>query len=94
MGRVNFDTGLGDVNDRPTSGAPALSNPLSTTKATPTVRIGGVVAPVSFSGLTPGFVGLYQVNVQVPPTAPRGNAVPISLTISSVTSNTVTIAAQ
>ena len=31
-----------------------------------TVTIGGLDAHVSFSGLASGFVGLYQVNAQVP----------------------------
>jgi uncharacterized protein (TIGR03437 family) len=51
------------------------------------------VIPV-FSGLSPGFVGLYQVNLQIPSTAPSGNAVPVVLTIGGVQSNTATIAIQ
>ena len=31
-----------------------------------TVTIGGVAAKVAYFGLTSGYVGLYQVNVQVP----------------------------
>jgi uncharacterized protein (TIGR03437 family) len=38
----------------------------------PTVMIGGIPAPVIFSGLAPGFVGLYQVNVTVPPSTANG----------------------
>ncbi len=68
-------------------------NGLSVTTETPTVTIGGVEAPVSFSGLT-GFVGLYQVNVQVPSEAPTGDAVDVAITIGGVTSNIVTIAVQ
>jgi uncharacterized protein (TIGR03437 family) len=55
---------------------------------------------VLFSGLTPLLVGLYQVNVQVPATAPAGDAVPLVLTVTdpvtgqSVQSNTVTLAVQ
>jgi uncharacterized protein (TIGR03437 family) len=32
-----------------------------------------VNATVKFSGLTPSLVGLYQINVEVPLTAPSGN---------------------
>jgi uncharacterized protein (TIGR03437 family) len=56
------------------------------------VTIGGVPARVTFSGLAPGFVGLYQVNVQVPPGAPAGDAITAQLEIGGVTSNAVTIA--
>ena len=52
------------------------------------------MAQVSFSGLAPGAVGLYQVNVQVPVGAPAGDAVPVTLSIGGVDSNTVTIAVQ
>lgn len=89
-----FCTGLGPVTNRPASRAVALASPLSTTTANPTVTIGGVNAPVSFSGLAPGFVGLYQVNVQVPDNAPNGAAVDLALTIGGAVSNTVTIAVQ
>ena len=89
-----YCTGLGDVNNRPANGAAASATTLSTTKATPTVTIGGVSATVSFSGLTPGFVGLYQVNAQVPANAPTGNAVPLIINLGGIASNTVTIAVQ
>jgi uncharacterized protein (TIGR03437 family) len=90
-----FCTGLGPVSNRPASGAIApTSPPLATTTATPTVTIGGEGATVSFSGLAPGFVGLYQINVPVPVTARAGNEVPVILSIGGATSNTVTIAVQ
>lgn len=87
-----FCTGLGDVANRPTLGAASPSNPLATTLVNPTVTIGGVPATLQFSGLAPGFVGLYQVNVQVPATAPVGPQILVALTIGGVTSNTVEIA--
>jgi uncharacterized protein (TIGR03437 family) len=65
---------------------------LSTTIAAPTVTIGGVSAAVNFSGLSPGFVGVYQVDVQVPENVPTGAEVPVELTIGGAASNTVTIA--
>ena len=87
-----YCTGLGAVNNPPGTGKPASSNPLSKTLTTPRVSIGGVPAAVSFSGLAPGFVGLYQVDVEIPQGVPGGSAVPVKLTISGVQSNTVTIA--
>jgi uncharacterized protein (TIGR03437 family) len=89
-----FCTGLGSVSDAPDPGAPALSDPLSRTLATPTVTLGGQLATVSFSGLAPGYVGLYQVNIRVPDAAPSGSAVPVILSIGGVTSNTATIAVE
>jgi uncharacterized protein (TIGR03437 family) len=39
---------------------------LSVTATTPTGFVGGVPLPPVYSGLAPGFVGLYQVDVRVP----------------------------
>jgi uncharacterized protein (TIGR03437 family) len=89
-----YATGLGAVSNQPATGMAAQSSPLSFTIATPTVTIGGTLAYVSFSGLAPGGVGLYQVNVQVPVGAPTGDAVAVILSIGGVASNTVTIAVQ
>jgi uncharacterized protein (TIGR03437 family) len=89
-----YGTGLGPVVNPPATGAPASDNPLSATTTTPTVTIGGIPAIVTYSGLAPGYVGLYQVNAIVPASAPIGDAVPVVLSIGGVTSNAVTIAVQ
>ena len=88
-----FCTGLGPVTNQPATGAPA-SGALSTTTIQPLVKIGGAVADVQFSGLTPGFVGLYQVNAKVPGGATKGSAEPVWISIGGAQSNTVTIAVQ
>jgi len=62
--------------------------------ATPTVTIGGLSATPTFSGLAPGFVGLYQINVAVPDGVTPGSAVSLTVTIGGVTSNSVTLAVQ
>jgi len=54
--------------------------------ATPSVMMGGVNAPVSFSGLAPGFVGLYQVNAVVPSGLASGNQ-PVVIATGSSSSN-------
>jgi uncharacterized protein (TIGR03437 family) len=87
-----FCTGLGPVTNQPGTGMKTPTSPLSQTTTPATVKIGGMPAQVAFSGLAPSFIGLYQVNVQVPENAPAGDAVPIVLTIGGVDSNIVTIA--
>jgi len=90
-----YCTGLGPVTNRPVTGAPALVDPLSWTTAVPTVTIGGAPADtVTFYGLAPGYVGLYQVNALVPAAAANGNAVPVTIMIGGAVSNAVTMAVQ
>jgi trimeric autotransporter adhesin len=89
-----FCTGLGPVSNQPRTGDPAPADPLAETTTTPIVTIGGVPAMVSFSGLAPGYVGLYQVNALVPEGSAVGSAVPVTVSIGGATSNAVTIAVQ
>jgi uncharacterized protein (TIGR03437 family) len=53
-----------------------------------------VSATPSYCGLTPGSVGLYQVNVTVPAGIQPASYVPVSLSLGSVTSNSLPIAVQ
>jgi uncharacterized protein (TIGR03437 family) len=81
-----YCTGLGDVNSTPGDGVAATTG--QTTVAIPTVTIGGVNAPVSFSGLAPDFVGLNQVNVQIPGGLASGNQ-PVIISSGGVSSASV-----
>jgi uncharacterized protein (TIGR03437 family) len=48
-----------------------------------------------YTGLAPGFVGLYQFNVVVPTTLPANNLTPLTLTLGRVGgSQTLYTAAQ
>jgi uncharacterized protein (TIGR03437 family) len=90
---ANFiDPSNGQSLDPPVSGAPPPAGKLFVTRETPTVTIGGVPASVEFSGLTPGLVGLWQINLRVPQNAPTGNAVPIVVSQGGKTSATITVA--
>jgi uncharacterized protein (TIGR03437 family) len=59
-------TGLGLLNPALPSGAAAPTNPPSTVSGV-TATVGGVPATIQFAGGAPGFAGVYQVNVQIPP---------------------------
>jgi uncharacterized protein (TIGR03437 family) len=82
---VMYLTGLGPVNPPVKDGEPAPLDPLSSTVSNPDVRIGGAGAPVLFSGLVPGYVGLYVLNVSVPSGTPQGLSVPLTITQGGVT---------
>jgi uncharacterized protein (TIGR03437 family) len=58
------------------------------------VTIGGVPSNVLFSGLTPNYTGLYQVNVMVPAGLSPGDGVPVVLSVAGVSSPAVTISVQ
>jgi uncharacterized protein (TIGR03437 family) len=89
-----YCNGLGAVSSPPSTGAVSPSDPLARTIAQPAVTIGGQSADVSFSGLAPGLVGVYQINAQVPASSATGDAVPIVVAIGGARSNVATIAVR
>jgi len=71
---VIYLSGMGPTNPAVKSGDPAPgAEPLARVTLPPTVMVDGQNAIVGFAGLSPGFVGLYQVNFTVPPTAKNGD---------------------
>jgi uncharacterized protein (TIGR03437 family) len=63
--------------------------------ATPvTAMLDGTELPVSFAGLAPGYVGLYQVNIPIPVATPPGSGVHLTLKQGGQGSNAVEIAFQ
>jgi uncharacterized protein (TIGR03437 family) len=54
----------------------------------------GVSVTPLYAGFTPGFVGLYQINIALPANAPHGDAIPVYLDMNGVVSNKVDIAIQ
>jgi uncharacterized protein (TIGR03437 family) len=91
---VVYCTGLGATSPAVRSGEAAPASPLARVVTPVTVTIGGQPAAVQFAGLTPGFVGLYQVNVQIPGGITPGSSVALVITQDGVPSNTVTLAVR
>jgi adhesin/invasin len=89
-----FATGLGAVNPSVPSGQPAPASPLSETLTKPVVLIGGIPAEVSFSGLAPGTVGVYQINARIPGDVAAGASVPVQIQTGATASNVATIAVE
>ena len=74
--------------------APADANPLYNTVMAPQVTIGGLPAEVIFSGLSPGFAGLYQINLFVPSGVEAGDEVEVTVTMPNGATDAVSIAVQ
>jgi uncharacterized protein (TIGR03437 family) len=76
---VIYATGLGRTSPEVLVGSPAPFEPLARVTDTPVITLGGVPLPVSFAGLTPGLIGVYQVNVIVPRSVPTGFDIPLTI---------------
>jgi uncharacterized protein (TIGR03437 family) len=63
---VIYLTGMGAVAPEVKTGDAGPMDPLAQAMAQPTVTLGDTPLPVWYAGLTPGSVGVYQINVQVP----------------------------
>ena len=62
-----------------------LATGVASTAGKATVTIGGVPATVIYAGLTPGFAGLYQLNVTIPTGVSNGNQ-PIIIQVNGASS--------
>ncbi len=95
---VIYAIGLGPTSPPVASGEAAPLDPLAWTNPKPDVYFGGGLIRVKaiplYAGLTPKFVGLYQINVQIPPNAPKGMRVPLAVIGWGVSSNIVEIAIE
>ncbi|HTA44583.1 MAG TPA: hypothetical protein VK789_19180 [Bryobacteraceae bacterium] len=83
-----FGTGQGPVSNAPADGTAATG--LTPTAATPQVLIGTSFVPaanISYSGLAPEEVALWQINVLIPSDATTGNNVPIAVFMNGIPSN-------
>jgi uncharacterized protein (TIGR03437 family) len=89
-----YATGLGlpTKTGAITAGVPSPSSPLAVTQTVnvyfgnPSYQQAGII--VDFSGLAPGFIGLYQLNLRVPGFHISGDSLPVMLKIGGVSSPT------
>jgi uncharacterized protein (TIGR03437 family) len=87
-----FGTGGGVTSPVAEAGAAAAA--AAPTLLSATAQVGGIRAEVLYSGASPGLVGVWQVNVRVPSSAPTGSAVPVVVTVNNKPGNTVMVAIE
>jgi len=75
-------TGLGKTLPAIDAGIPAPGDPPLASLAQPSVTLGGVPLQVTFAGLSPGQVGVYQINAEVPNVIPTGVDIPLTIEAS------------
>jgi len=89
---VILATGLGPVSPAIADGVGDPTT-IHNTTTSPVVMVGSVQAQVVFSGILPGFPGVYQINIIIQAGTPTGNAVPLQIQMGGITtSNSTTIA--
>lgn len=98
---VIYALGLGPTAPSIESGHAAPEDPSRLARVSAETRVvlgtepNQVTEPAFYSGLTPHYVGLYQVNFVVPENAPRGDQVELFLRLGlDVSSNRVTLAIE
>ena len=88
-----YATGQGDVVPPVEDGVAAPAQPLSVTPEMPSVYIEGRLVPVQFSGLAPGFAGVWQINALIPPDSRVGSALSLAV-IHGIIGNKLTVAVE
>ncbi len=84
---VLYLSGMGATNPAVSTGSLAPASPLALTAIQPQVTIDGARADVIFAGLSPGSIGLYQIDVRVP-AGVRSGDLPVIVTQGISVSNT------
>jgi len=82
---IVYATGLGAVR---------VEGQLARVIAPVTVLLNGQELPVAYAGLSPGYIGLYQINLAVPASIPPGLGISLTLKQGGVLSNTIPVSLQ
>ena len=88
---IVYATGEGAVNNQPATGAATGVGATVPTNVAVTATVGGKAAGVQYAGLVQGFVGLLQVNLQVP-TGLGAGTFPLVITFGGAASNAAVLA--
>jgi uncharacterized protein (TIGR03437 family) len=92
QGLIILANGLGALDSYPANGRNSADR-LRKTQTTPDVLVGGKLASVAFSGASPQFVGVNQINISIPEGAPTGEKMALQLRLGGITTtDRVTIA--
>jgi adhesin/invasin len=85
-----YFTGTGPVSPAVGDGAEAPKNPPAAVTSATGATIGGSAAQVTFAGLSPGFVGLAQMDIVVPSGLKTGTY-PLVLSVAGEASNSAPV---
>ena len=88
---VVYLTGMGPTDPISATGDVSPLSPLANAVVAPTVTVAGRPAEIFFAGLTPGFVGLYQINLRIPADAPADEKAELVVSQGGVVSNTTVL---
>jgi uncharacterized protein (TIGR03437 family) len=74
-----------------TAGEPTPPDVLRGATLPVSATVAGFAADVLFAGMTPGSIGLAQVNLRIPASVAPGSAVPVAIKVGDQVSNIVTV---
>jgi uncharacterized protein (TIGR03437 family) len=91
---VVYLTGIGILDGNLEAGKPAPATRLYRAALDSSATVGGRDVPILFLGLTPGFVGLAQANLQLPADAATGTALELVISVNRQRSNPALVAVK
>ena len=82
-----YAAGLGPTSPIVEAGSPAPSAPPALVTIAIDVRLDGAPLAVSYAGMAPGQIGVYQINARAPDHPPAGVEVPLTITQGGLTAS-------
>ena len=88
---IMYLVGLGETTPNVPSGTPSPGDPLAVPVDQPVLTLDGQPVDIVFAGLTPGGVGLFQINFKVPDNARTGAPLDVVVKQGDVQANVATL---